>query len=119
MVARRMVLGGFGATALTGAFASTIAAAAATMASGERNGRVPGRLQAAYAGLFEAALAASPETATLEGLDGQGGLKHRLDDRSLGNRLSIYSPLVAAHQVLADQPLPVKVVPADAVGDRV
>lgn len=104
MVARRAVLGGIGATALTGAFAP----AAATVGGGGRRSRVGGDLQATYAGLFEAALASSPETATLEGLDtgGRAALKRRLDDRSLGARLNIYAPLVALGPTLAGEPLP-------------
>lgn len=100
-------MSGLGATALARSFAPSIASATVGLARAGMSRASP-EPTATYDALFEGALVASPETATLEGLDtdGRAALKHRLDDRSLANRLNVYSPLVTARASLAEQPRP-------------
>jgi uncharacterized protein (DUF885 family) len=60
-----------------------------------------------YDALLEQVLALSPETATSSGLDKgkRAGLKHRLDDRSGGRRLSFYEAVIdAAPRLRASAP---------------
>lgn len=58
--------------------------------------------------LLERTLSASPQMATLFGLDAgaRAGLKHRLDDRGPDSRLNMYQPFLAMAPALAAAPTP-------------
>ena len=60
----------------------------------------------AYEDLLDAVLTRSPETATGLGLDtgARRGLKRRLNDRSLSNRLGYYEAVIAARDAIAALP---------------
>jgi uncharacterized protein (DUF885 family) len=61
-----------------------------------------------YAQILEDVLARAPESATTLGLDlgPRAALKHRLDDRSPGNRLSYFQALIDAAPVPAGESIP-------------